>query len=316
MDNLTHSLVGWAIGQTGLKQKSRKGLAGLILGANMPDIDVFFGKFPWDPLAIHRGFTHGLIGGVLLMPPLLAGLLWLLDRWQVRRGVNFKSGLAMHWGWLLALCYLGALTHPLLDLQTTYSVQLFSPFSDRWYHSDSLFIIDGWLWLLLTGTIWWSRDKERRGKPEWGRPVQAALGIAFAYICFNLGLSDTAVAAVKKRDSGATAIFASPPPLAFWKRGMVWRDERRIRRAEWRMFGGLGPSQKLVPDNMGNPIVRAALARDRSLRKFMSWSILPVARVEAKGCEARVVIADARYGLPVENKARLYRETTVPLCKS
>jgi inner membrane protein len=47
----------------------------------MADIDVFFGNAPWDPLAIHRGFTHGLVGGVLVMPPILAGLLWLLDWW-------------------------------------------------------------------------------------------------------------------------------------------------------------------------------------------------------------------------------------------
>ena len=67
MDNLTHSLAGWALGQTGLKRRTRKGLAALILGANMPDIDVFFGNAPWDPLAIHRGFTHGFVGGVLLM---------------------------------------------------------------------------------------------------------------------------------------------------------------------------------------------------------------------------------------------------------
>ena len=80
MDNFTHSLVGWAIGQAGLKTRTRKGLAALVLGANMPDIDVLFSWSPWLPLATHRGFTHGLIGGVLLMPPLLAGLLWLLDR--------------------------------------------------------------------------------------------------------------------------------------------------------------------------------------------------------------------------------------------
>ncbi len=67
-------MAGWVLGQAGLKTKSRKGLAALILGANMPDIDVFFGWVPWEPLATHRGFTHGLIGGVLLMPPLLAAL--------------------------------------------------------------------------------------------------------------------------------------------------------------------------------------------------------------------------------------------------
>ena len=89
MDNITHSLTGWALGQAGLKTHTRKGLAVLILGANMPDIDVFFGWVGWEPLAMHRGFTHGLVGGVLVMPPLLAGLLWLLDRWQVGRGASF-----------------------------------------------------------------------------------------------------------------------------------------------------------------------------------------------------------------------------------
>ena len=93
MDNITHSLVGWSLGQAGLKTQTRKALAGLILAANMPDIDVFFGWVSWIPLSIHRGFTHSLAGGVLLMPPLLAGLLWLLDRLQVSRGATFKSGL-------------------------------------------------------------------------------------------------------------------------------------------------------------------------------------------------------------------------------
>jgi len=141
LDNLTHSLVGWALAETGLKRRTRKGLAACVLAANMPDIDVFFGWVPWAPLAMHRGFTHGLVGGVLLMPSLLAGLLWLLGRWQIRRGAVFRSGLSMHLGWLVALSYLGALTHPLLDLQNTYAVQLLSPISTTWFHADGLFIV-------------------------------------------------------------------------------------------------------------------------------------------------------------------------------
>jgi len=316
LDNITHSLTGWALGQAGLKQKTRKGLAALILAANAPDIDVFFQWAPWEPLATHRGVTHSLIGGVLLLPLMLWGLLLALDSWQVKRGVTFKSGLAMHPWWLLGLCYLGALTHPLLDLQTTYSVQLLSPLSGRWFHSDSLFIIDAWLWLLMIFAIAMSQGIEQRGGRHYGRPVQAALAIAFAYICFNLGLSDTATAAVRKRDPAATAIFASPPPMAFWKRDMVWRSGAKIVRAKWRMFGGLSPSDPPVPDNMRDPVVRAALARDWRLRKFLYWSILPIAQVERRGCTARVVIADARYGLPARNKARLYRDSTIDLCAS
>ena len=312
MDNFTHSLVGWALGQSGLKTKSRKGLAALILGSNMPDIDVFFQWVSWAPLAMHRGFTHGL-GGMIVLPPFLAGLLWLLDRWQLKRGATFNSGLAMHVGWLVGLSYLGALTHPLLDLQTTYSVQLLSPFTNGWYHSDSLFIIDVWLWTLLAGSIAWSRWRERRSR-EWQRPVQGAIAIALVYISFNLGLSQTATEAVEQRSPTATAIFASPPPVWFWNRSMSWREGRSIGRAEFEPFGGgLLPSQPLQPDGMDVPIVRAALSRDRALRKFLGWSILPVADVERGRCEAKVFIGDARYGEMGSRRSRLARETLVPL---
>ena len=312
MDNFTHSLVGWALGQTGLKTKTRKGLAVLILGANMPDIDVFFGWVDWAPLAMHRGFTHGL-GGVLILPPFLAGLLWLFDRWQVKRGMTFKSGLEMHFGWLVALSYIGALTHPLLDLQTTYSVQLLSPLSDAWYHSDSLFIIDVWLWSLLAGSIAWSRWRERKGG-AWQRGPQGAFAIALIYIAFNLGLSQTAHERVEQRSPAATAIFASPPPVWFWNRSMSWREGRSIGRADFEPFGGgLLPSQPLQPDGMDDPIVRTALARDASLLKFLGWSILPVADVKRGRCQAQVTIGDARYGEIGSRRSRLAHETLVPM---
>lgn len=314
MDNFTHSLAGWALGQAGLKTKSRKGLAALILGANMPDIDIFFGWVGWAPLAMHRGFTHGLVGGVLILPPFLAGLLWLLDRWQVRRGTVFKSGLAMHFGWLVALAYLGTITHPLLDLQTTYSVQLFSPLSSLWYHADSLFIIDVWLWTLVAGSIAWSRWRERRGR-EWRRPVQAAIVAALAYISFNIGLSQTATEAVARRAPAATEIFASPPPVFFWHRSMAWREGRDIGHAEFEPFGGgLRASAPLQSDGMDDPIVRRVLATRPALRKFLGWSILPIATVERRRCKATVSVGDARYLEGTSRHSRLERQvvTNVP----
>ena len=313
MDNFTHSLAGWALGQAGLKTKSRKGLAALILGANMPDIDVFFGWVGWPPLAMHRGFTHGLFGGLLIMPPMLAGLLWLLDRWQVKRGDGFKSGLAMHFGWLVALAYFGTLTHPLLDLQSTYAVQLAAPFSSAWYHMDSLFIIDAVLWTLLSVSIAVSRRRERNGG-EWRRPVQAAIAAALVYISFNAGLSQTAREAVAMHIPGATDIFASPPPVMFWRRTMVWREGRKIGHAEFEPFGRrLIDIQPLQPDGMDQPLVRQAIARMPRLRRFLGWSILPIATVEMGRCEAKVSIGDARYIEPGTRRSRLAREAIVPL---
>jgi inner membrane protein len=312
VDNLTHSMVGWALGQAGLKTKTRKGLAALILGANMPDIDVFFGNAPWDPLAIHRGFTHGLVGGVLVMPPVLAGLLWLLDRWQVSRNGVFRSGLPMRVGWLIGLAYLGTLTHPLLDGLTTYSVQLLSPFSNAWFHADGLFIIDVWVWLLLAIAIGVSKRRERKGR-EWRRIPQAALGILLAYIGLNLVITDRAYAAVRDWSDGrkVAAVFASPPPFYFWQRGLVWREDHCYRRGSYNpLGGGFGPVSFCEPTNMDDPIVRETVRRDPRLQKFLKWSILPQASVIRGRCSVRVFIGDARYG--EGRRSRLARESIVP----
>jgi inner membrane protein len=309
LDNLTHSLAGWALGQAGLKTRSRKGLAALILGANMPDIDVFFGNAPWGPLAMHRGFTHGLVGGVILLPPVLAGLLWLLDRWQVGRGTTFKSGLPMHFGWLVALAYIGTLTHPFLDMLTTYSVQLFSPLSKSWYHADALFIIDIWVWLVLGISIVVSRRREQAGR-EWRRLPQAAIGLVVAYIAANLFITEQVDAKVREYRPQAQAIFASPPPFWSWQRDIVWREAGCYGRASYRPFGaGFVPSDVCEPTNMGDPEVRLALSRDPNLAKFLKWSILPQAEVSRGRCATKVTIGDARYG--ELGKSRLARETII-----
>jgi inner membrane protein len=306
-------MAGWVLGQAGLKTKTRKGLAALILGANMPDIDVFFGNAPWDPLAIHRGFTHGIVGGVLIMPPVLAALLWLLDRWQISRDRRFRSGLPMHLGWLAALSYLGALTHPLLDMLTTYSVQLLSPFSNLWFHSDGLFIIDIWLWLLLAVSIGISVQRERAGK-KWTRLPRIAIVVVFAYVAANLLITERANAAVRQSagDRKVEALFASPPPALFWRRDLVWREGDCYRRSRFDPLAqGFGPVSECQPTNMDDPFVREGIRRDPALRKFLKWSILPQADVERRGCTAHVAIGDARYG--EGRRSRLARETAVPI---
>lgn len=206
MDNLTHSLVGWALAETGLKHRTRKGLAACMLAANMPDIDVLFGRVPWAPLAMHRGFTHGLVGGVLLMPPLLAGLLWLLDRWQLQRGGIAADALPMRFGWLVALSYLAALTHPLLDLQNVYAVQLFSPMSEQWFHTDGLFIVSPWLLAMLGLGIWLARRWRK------GAPALLALMASVAFIGGNIGISALASDVLLTSEPYAVPdrIFASP----------------------------------------------------------------------------------------------------------
>lgn len=302
MDNFTHSLAGWALGQAGLKTKSRKGLAALILGANMPDIDVLFPWVGWAPLATHRGFTHGLVGGVLIMPPLLAGLLWLFDRWQASRGETFASGLPMHGPWLIALCYIGTLTHPLLDLQTTYSVQLLSPFDARWFHTETLFIIDVWIWTGLSFAVWLSRRREKR-RGHWRRPAVIGLAFTCLYIALNGGITAKARQALLDGPSQPVPerLFAGSPPVLFWKRDLVWRRGGMIGRASYDPLESLSStSGNPVPvsDGMADPVVRRAMRSTPALVHFMRWSTMPMAQVERGRCSARVLFSDARFGSP------------------
>jgi inner membrane protein len=268
-----------------------------VLAANLPDIDVIFGWVPWEPLATHRGFTHGLVGGVLVLPPLLAGLLWLLDRWQARRGRIKADAPPLHFGWLLALSYLAALTHPLLDLQNIYAVQLLSPFSDRWFHTDGLFIISPWLLALLGGGIWMARRKAS------GKPAVAALAASALFIMGNIGISALAWDAPRMDAPYASPdrIFASPEPLAFWRRDVIWRQNGAITFGKYdpiRRPLALTEFGKPVADNMADPVVAYAARATPQARKFLAWSQLPLARIEPDGRCRKATFGDARFTGP------------------
>lgn len=313
MDNLTHSLVGWALAETGLKRRTRKGLAACVLAASLPDIDVFFGWAPWPPLAMHRGFTHGLIGGVVVLPPVLAALLWLLDRWQVRRGRIAPDAPPLHLGWLALLCWLGALSHPLLDLQNTYAVQLLSPASARWFHTDGLFIVSPWLLAMLSTGIW------RANRLGYESSAVAALLGAGLFIALNIGISALAWAAPQRDAPYARPdrVFAGPEPLAFWRRNVVWRQDGMIGRGRYdplQRVGGLLDFSAPVPDRMADPRVRQA-AQQPAARKFLAWSQLPIAQVEViRGC-TWVTFGDARFGGPVMSRNFAVRVTSFAACR-
>ena len=213
----------------------------------------------------------------------------------------------------LAALILGAITHPSLDVLTTYSVQLLSPFSNLWFHSDGLFIIDIWLWLLLSISIGISVRRERGGR-EWTRLPRIAIAVVLAYVALNLAITDRANAAVHDwaGDRTADAIFASPPPVLFWRRDLVWREGDCYRRSNFDpLGGGFGQVSDCQPTNMGDPIIREAVRRDPALRKFLKWSILPQAEVVRGRCSAHVAIGDARYGQG--RRSRLARETVLPI---
>lgn len=156
VDPLTHTLVGANLAASRLGRTTRWATAALVLGANLPDVDVaayFVG--PEAALAFRRGWTHGL-PALALWPFVLTGLLLAWGR--LRRG---REGPAVRPRRLLALSGLAVLTHPALDWLNNYGMRWLMPLDGRWSYGDSVFIMDPWLWLLLAGPWLLSRRRSR-----------------------------------------------------------------------------------------------------------------------------------------------------------
>jgi len=288
LDNLTHSLVGALLGRMGLKRVTPRAMPALIVAANLPDIDSYVAPlFGVSGRVAHRGFTHGL-GGLVVMPFLAAAIIVLWDKLQPGKHGSLKLG-----GLLLA-CFLGTLSHPLLDYLTGYGTRLLEPFSHRWFYGDTLFIVDPWIWIMLILGLEFSWRAERFGR-NWTRPAIWAFGAVLAYIGFNAAISARAVAEtrplVERVEPQPRMIVASEVPLTFWKRHMLWRGDQVAGSGDYDLFAGARLDPKIAPLRLDDPQLAQAAQTDRSVRDFLFWSRMP----QVITVDGRPYLSDQRF---------------------
>ncbi len=294
MDNLTHSLVGAVLGQAGLKRTTGLAMPALIIGANLPDVDAacFFWLEGTEHLAFRRGITHGPLALVLL-PLVLAGLLWGWDRWQMKRGTRSEARLPVRFGWLYAMAFIGCLSHPFFDWLNVYGIRLLEPFSSQWFYGDTLFIIDPWLWVMLIAAVWVSRRREKVGASyRW--PAGAGIGLALAYIGVNGVISWSA------REVGGgmqepypVKVIAAPVPFAFWDRERIALiEDGRWISSHWdgSDFGYGYANSNAVQCKLRPSTV--APNTNTQLGAFLFWSRAPFA---TRAPDGSVILYDARF---------------------
>lgn len=280
MDNLTHSLVGALIGQTGLKRKTGLAMPALIIGANIPDIDAACIVYGVESLAMRRGITHGPIAWVLL-PLLLAWLLYGFDKWQVKRGKRPQGRLPVHFGWLYALSFIACLSHPALDWLNVYGIRLLEPFSSQWFYGDTLFIIDVWLWLGMGLGLWLSLRREKRGG-DWRKVGRVTLSAMLAYIGVNAAITGYQERMQRLNAPHVDSVIASPVPLAFWRRDMIVELGGR-----YNVDGPIAGNASLADCDLA-----AAREQDPQVDAFLFWSRTPVLDHQPDGAWR---LSDARY---------------------
>lgn len=300
MDNLCHTLAGAALGRAGLERRTPLATATLLIGANLPDVDVI--AYAWGSeaaLAFRRGWTHGVLA-LAIWPFVLAGLMLAWDRFVRRR--RHPGAAPARGRELLLLSTVAVLSHPILDHLNTYGMRWLMPFRDVWFYGDTLFIVDVWLWLVLGLGVFGTWLLLRRGSAHARRPARVALALAGVYVLAMGGSQLAARAAAREALPGGglgtgSRLMAGPLPVTPLRRVVVAEQGERylLGTVDWLGRPRFQPGEPAVLEkNAGHPAVAAA-ARTREGAIFLHWARFPFFRVEESGDGWTVWMTDARY---------------------
>ena len=288
MDNVSHTLTGWALARaTGSRPPPGTTLA-LVLASNLPDIDIVLeARSDAAYILFHRGLTHSLVGLVVL-PLVLAAGLW----WAYGGRTRFR--------WLALVSAAGVAMHLLYDLVTPWGTMLLFPFSAERFALDWLFIVDLVTWALPVAVLLYSRRRPERGRAA----VAVWLLALLVYGAAAGGVHRRAVAAVTEAERAAGRGVAEA--VAFPRVGAPWRwsgvavaargaPEPRI--AAYRVRGVPPRAMPAGREVRGfdDPWVARAL-ETREGQAYLWWARVPVADVERGSGMAIVTLRDLRFG--------------------
>lgn len=173
MDTFTQIALGATVAEVGFRKRlgGRATIFGGFCGL-VPDLDVALGFFdPWADLIYHRSFSHSLFVLILVTP--IFG--WL--------GKHFgRKGTLGQWS---HLAWWALITHPLLDVFTTYGTQFFWPLTDWRVALDGASIVDPIYTLPLVIVLLFAL---RKGEPTPRRARASALVLTLTTLYLFLGV--------------------------------------------------------------------------------------------------------------------------------
>lgn len=304
MDPITHGLLGAAVGQACFARQLgwRRAATWGAIGAMLPDVDVLAIPFggPLGEWRFHRAATHA-IWLVPIAGPLLGVTARRLAARRDARGVAASavkpttSGAGSAW---LLLLTLSLLTHPLLDLMTTWGIQLLWPSRAR-FALDAVPIVD----VFYTGLLLLAALLGRACAQAWPRVARtgavAALALSTAYLGYGYALNARAAREARRQLAadgwGEARVDAYPTLLQPWLRRVVARQGGHVRvgllslwrphRIAWGRFDE--PSPELL----------AALRDSADVDLFVWFAMGQVTWRVVDGVGARTVeIEDLRFG--------------------
>lgn len=301
MDTLTQVALGVATSEAVFRRRLGRPANWLAASsALLPDLDFLCPlDGEWSFITIHRGFSHSL-------PFCLAASFPLA--WLFHRACKGEKSY-----WLLWACSAAALlSHPLLDLCTSYGTRTLVPFSDRRFAWDFIGIIDlvytGVLLAALAGCV----IARRRGRPGWG-PRIAAAGLCLSTAYVGLGAVNHARAVRITREAaegmGVRPVRVEAFPMvgtvAVWRLIAETEDGFLVGKMN---FLRLRPPRLSLVEKAKGGLVSKAIRHPRvtQFREFTRGLFRPV-MVD----ESTVEFDDMRYGFPADSPRSLWSARVV-----
>ncbi len=293
MDTLTQGLLGAACGQAFYADKLgwRRATLWGALGGLLPDVDVLPVAFlgPLAEFRYHRALTHSLWFS-LVAGPVCGFLAW---RWQARRRAGADAGPLGAW---IGLFVVALVTHPLLDLFTTYGTMLLWPHPRR-FALDAVAIVDP----LYSAVLALALLVGRRAR-EVAVAQLAALGalvLTTAFLFYGLHLNQAAEAEARRQlapqATRALTVHAYPTLFQPWLRRVVARDGNLVSvglLSTWRPHAIAWRSFREAEDG------RVAVALATPEGELFTWFAMgqTTARVVTTTAGDLVEVDDLRYG--------------------
>jgi len=300
MDSITQAVLGAAIAEAGFRKQL--GRTALFFGAacgTFPDLDVFSGFIdPWLDLVAHRGPTHSLV--VLPFVAAVAGVIGA----RISRKGDWKT-------W--AHCAFWALiTHPLLDVFTSFGTQLLSPISDTRFALDAASIVDPVYTFPLIGALVLAF---RRGSVDWRIRTRRITAIALGWGCvwLGVGMVNHSIAwghaedALDKAGFEPVEMRVMPLLLNHFAYRYAARDASGTLAVGHASVTGNGASVPKVVVSDNGPAVQAALAHPMGQRYAWFADDMLGIRTEARpDGTTRVHLDDLRYGAMTDPSKALW----------
>ena len=210
MDSLTHVALGACIGEAFFEKGfGKKAMLWGMLAQSIPDIDFLAGFWMSTPetLLAHRGFTHSILFGLLIVP--LFAL--VADRVHRPHNITFRK-----WLYFFAA---EVFVHLFIDAFNNYGIGWFEPFSHHRFSFNTIYVADAFfsIWPGIACCMLIILNRFHLQRAFWWKFGIFLPALYLCYCSFNKLMIDHSVKQqFTEQQISHERYFTTPAPLQNW----------------------------------------------------------------------------------------------------